>query len=214
MVGHHRFRLILVCAGAAVILGLASAASVAAIFFGTRFARAPQISACPTPSLAGSVVDVTVTDMGRMMGRGMMGFGADGSSAANNGYRWQREYPWPGMGMMRVFAVPSTVAAGTVSLRVHNNGALIHEVVVLPLGPAQYPGQRAIGGDGKIDEAGSLGEASRSCGADQGDGIDAGAEGWTTVNLPPGRYELACNIAGHYGAGMYAELDAVERGRQ
>ena len=29
------------------------------------------------------------------------------------------------------------------------------------------------------------------------------------MNLPPGRYELLCNIAGHYGAGMYAELDAI-----
>ena len=105
--------------------------------------------------------------------------------------------------------VPSTVAAGPVSLRVHNTGALTHEVMVLPLGTNEYPSQRAIGTDGKVDEAGSLGEASRSCGADAGDGVLAGATAWTTVNLPTGRYELLCNIAGHYGAGMYAELDAV-----
>ena len=54
-----------------------------------------------------------------------------------------------------------------------------------------------------------MGEASRSCGADAGEGILAGATARTTVNLPSGRYELLCNIAGHYGAGMYAELDAV-----
>jgi len=48
-----------------------------------------------------------------------------------------------------------------------------------------------------------------SCGADAGDGVLAGATAWTTINLPPGRYELLCNIAGHYGAGMYAELDAI-----
>ena len=30
-----------------------------------------------------------------------------------------------------------------------------------------------------------------------------------TVTLTPGRYELLCNIAGHYGAGMYTELDVV-----
>jgi uncharacterized cupredoxin-like copper-binding protein len=70
-----------------------------------------------------------------------------------------------------------------------------------------------IGPDGKVDEDGSLGEASRTCGPDKGDeqtdniGIAPGATSWTTLNLPPGRYEVICNIAGHYGAGMYAELD-------
>ena len=96
-----------------------------------------------------------------------------------------------------------------VSLRVHNTGALTHEVMVLPLNTNQYPGQRAIGTNNQVDETGSLAEASRSCGADAGDGVLAGATAWTTVNLPPGRYELLCNIAGHYGAGMYAELDAI-----
>jgi uncharacterized cupredoxin-like copper-binding protein len=141
----------------------------------------------------------------------MMGPAPYGLSAPNNGVSpWQNGLPWPGMGMMqRIFVVPSTVPAGSVSLRVHNSGALTHEVMVLPLNPNQYPGQRAIGTDNKIDETGSLGEASRSCGGDAGDGVLAGATAWTTINLPPGRYELLCNIAGHYGAGMYAELDAV-----
>jgi uncharacterized cupredoxin-like copper-binding protein len=167
------------------------------------------------------MADVTTTDMGGMMGPGMMGpgmmgpgmmgNGPFGRGSANNGYAWQNGYPWPGMGMMRISVVPPTVTAGTVSLRVHNSGALAHEVIVLPLGSGHYPGQRAIGTDGRVDESGSLGEASRSCGADDGDGILAGANSWTTINLPPGRYELLCNIAGHYGAGMYAELDAVTR---
>ncbi len=112
---------------------------------------------------------------------------------------------------MRLVAYPATVPAGTVSLRVHNTGALTHEVMVMPLGAGQYSGQRAIGIDGRVDESGSLGEASRTCGAEEGDGIGAGTNGWTTVDLPPGRYELLCNIAGHYGGGMYAELDAVFR---
>lgn len=42
-----------------------------------------------------------------------------------------------------------------------------------------------------------------------GPGIAAGATGWTTVNLKPGRYELLCNIAGHYGAGMFTQLTVV-----
>jgi uncharacterized cupredoxin-like copper-binding protein len=160
--------------------------------------------------LSGAVVDVTLTDMGGMMGPGgMMSSGSYGPDSTDDG--WQAGYRWPGMGMMHVSAVPSTVPAGTVSLRVHDSGALTHEVMLLPLGPGQYPGRRAIGVDGKVDESGSLGEASRNCGADDGDGIRAGASSWTTINLPPGRYELVCNVAGHYGAGMYAELDAVTR---
>jgi uncharacterized cupredoxin-like copper-binding protein len=210
-------RLILLISGAAIVLGIASAIGIEAAIGGPRnFPTQAWTSACPTPPLSGSVVDVTLTDMGGMMGRGMMGPGMMGNGpfgrgSANNGYAWQNGYPWPGMGMMRISVVPSTVPTGMVSVRVHNSGALTHEVMVLPLGPGQYPGQRAIGVDGKVDESGSLGEASRSCGADEGDGILAGANSWTTINLPPGRYELLCNIAGHYGAGMYAELDVVTR---
>ena len=221
----RRLRLILIITFAALVLGVASTVALAAAV-GPRISPRssflsdglPPPAACATPGLTGSVVDVTLTDMGGMMGPGMMGNGAYGTGmmgphgpgAPNNGVSpWQNGYPWPGMGMQRIFVVPSTVAAGPVSLRVHNTGALTHEVLVLPLGPNQYPGQRAIGTDGKVDEAGSVGEASRSCGADAGDGVLAGATAWTTVNVPPGRYELLCNIAGHYGAGMYAELDAV-----
>jgi len=212
MTVHHPVRLPLIIASAAVVLGLASTVGVAAVLDGTRNPLAPRLSACSTPSLAGFVVDVTLADMGGMMGPGMMGPGMMGNGPANNGYPWQDAYPWPRMGMMRLYGVPNTVPAGTMSLRVHNNGGLTHEVVVLPLGPGQRPGQRAIGVDGKVDETGSLGEASRTCAADQGEGIGAGANAWTTINLPPGRYELLCNIAGHYADGMYGELDTTERG--
>ena len=145
-------------------------------------------------------------------GPGMMGPGPFGPGAPNHGVSpWQNGSPWPGAGMMmqRIFVVPSSVPTGPVSLRVHNTGALTHEVMVLPLNANQYPGQRAIGTNNQVDETGNLADASRSCGANAGDSILAGAIAWTTVNLPPGRYELVCNIAGHYGAGMYAELDAI-----
>jgi Sulfocyanin (SoxE) domain len=214
-----RLRLILIVTFAALVLGVASTV-VLAVAVGPRISsRSPFLSdatlppaACATPALTGSVVDVTLTDMGGMMGPGMMGSGRYGPGAPNNGVSpWQNGSPWPGAGMMmqRIFVVPSSVPAGPVSLRVHNTGALTHEVMVLPLNPNQYPGQRAIGTNNQVDETGSLAEASRSCGADAGDGVLAGSTAWTTVNLPPGRYELLCNIAGHYGAGMYAELDAV-----
>ncbi len=109
-------------------------------------------------------------------------------------------------GMIGVLAAPDTVPAGTVSFRVRNVGALTHQLVVLPLPFGQVAGPRTFGGDGRVEEAGSSGEASRSCGAGGGDGITSGATGWVTLRLSPGRYELVCNLPGHYQAGMYTTL--------
>jgi uncharacterized cupredoxin-like copper-binding protein len=167
----------------------------------------PAAALCPVPALPGSVVHVNLTDMGAMMGpwgRGMMG------RAGMMGPRVM-----PGMGMMRILVYPTPIPAGQVSLRVINSGALSHELVVLPLAPGQLAGQRLSGADGRVDESGSLGEVSRTCGPDKGDeqspdyGIVPQGSGWTTLSLTPGRYELICNIAGHYVAGMSAELDVT-----
>jgi len=225
--GSHRLRLILIIAFTAVVLGVGSTAVLAA--GGPRSLRGPIQSAwppsCATPTLTGAVVDVTLTDMGAMMGPGMMGSDGNGPygpammgpgwngpnqpAAQPNGYGSQNGYPGPGMDMMRIFVNPATVPAGPVSLRARNTGMMIHEVMVLPLGTGRSPGQLAIGANGQVDESASLAEASRSCGPDHGDGILPATTGWTTVTLPPGRYELLCNIAGHYWAGMYTELDVV-----
>jgi hypothetical protein len=96
------------------------------------------------------------------------------------------------MGMQRIFVSPSSVPAGQVSFLALNTGLLNHELVVVPLAQGQFPGQRAVGPDGKVDKGGSMGEASRTCGADKGDeqsnnpGIASGTTGWTTITLPPG----------------------------
>jgi uncharacterized cupredoxin-like copper-binding protein len=116
---------------------------------------------------------------------------------------------WYAMGMMRLVAHPKTVPAGKVTLRVFNTGSLSHEVIVLPLPRGRFAGERAIGPNGRVSERGSLAEASRTCGAGEGDGIAPRTTGWTTLRLQPGRYELVCNNPGHYGAGMYAELDVT-----
>ena len=63
-----------------------------------------------------------------------------------------------------------------------------------------------MGTNGKIDETLHLGEASRSCGADVGDGIAPGSTGWTMVTLKAGRYELVCDQPWHYAAGMFDVL--------
>lgn len=232
----HRFWTVLAIAIAALVLGLGTTATLHAAGLFARhgpYAAAPGVvgpgmmgpagrqgpypagpASCPAPALPGSVVDVTTTDMGAMMGPGMMGQWGPGmmGPGANGTYLAAGPgggYSWPGMGMMRLLVNPSTVPAGQVSLRVTNTGAMTHEVVVLPLVQGQPVGRRVSGPDGKIDESGSLGGAARTCGAGDGEGIAAGATSWTSLTLTPGRYELVCNIAGHYWAGTYAELDVT-----
>ena len=46
------------------------------------------------------------------------------------------------------------------------------------------------------------GASANTCGAGAGDGIEPGAMSWVTLHLAPGRYELVCNLPGHYEAGM------------
>ncbi len=111
-----------------------------------------------------------------------------------------------GGGMMRLTASPSSVAAGPVSFVATNAGSVDHEFLILPLSKNQIVGTRSIQSDGTVDETGSLGEASNTCAAGTGDGIAPGTSSWVTVTLRPGRYELVCNLPGHYAAGMYTQL--------
>lgn len=232
--GSHRLRMVFVITVASLILGLGATAILYGGWYLARSAPPQNTGAhpagpaygpgvwgpaamtgpwrqypasttlCAAPTLPGSVVDVNLTDIGSMMGPWGRTMGS------MMGPRMV-----PGMGMMRIFVSPATVAAGPVSFRVLNTGALVHELVVLPLPVEQFAGRRLSGPDGKVDETGSLGEASHSCAADRGDeqapdyGIAPGTVGWTTITLAPGRYELICNIAGHYVSGMYAELDVT-----
>ena len=112
-------------------------------------------------------------------------------------------------GMMRVTASPATVAHRVVSLHVADTGYLTHELVVLPLAYGQQPGARVPGVDGKVAEAGSVAEASATCAAGTDDDIADGSTDWVTITLTPGRYELLCNLPGHYTGGMYTELDVT-----
>lgn len=109
-------------------------------------------------------------------------------------------------GHMMLRALPARVPAGKISFVVANMGWRTHEMVVLPLAPGQQTGQQEPGANGRIDEAGSLGEASTSCAAGEGDGIRSGSAGWVTLDLPAGRYELMCNLRHHYANGMHQLL--------
>ena len=192
---------LLAAAAAVVLLAAGSTVTVAAAagaFDAHRHSLAGGPS-CAASQLFGTTVSVRLVDMRSMMTRGMMG-GPDGMMGQGDWRSFQR-------GMMRLLASPTSVPAGTVSLTVTNSGYLTHELVVLPLSAGQQPGTRAISAAGTVDEAGSRGEASATCAAGEGDGIAAGSTGWVTVNLPAGRYELVCNLPGHYASGMYSELD-------
>ena len=171
-----------VAVAAVALAGLSTFGLAAATGAFRSHRRAPN-GACTAPPLTGTVVDVRLMNMGgSMMGGTMMG------------------------GTMRVVADRASVPAGTVSLRVANVGSLVHELVVLPLDAGGRVGEQPAGADGRIAETGSVGEASRSCGAGSGDGIAPGALGWVTLQLPAGDYELVCNLPGHYAAGMYTAL--------
>ncbi|WP_370329539.1 hypothetical protein [Mycolicibacterium hippocampi] len=210
----RRLRLSLLIGLAALVLGVASTFALAAVGPGTRSAGpgapigpypyTPQ--SCEIPALSGTVVSVTLTDMhGSMMGpRTMHGQSMRGTGPG--GPYDQGATTWPGMRMMSIVIEPTTVPAGEVSFRVLNAGAWIHELTVLPLGQDKSIGQRRIEPNNQVDESAGLGHVEASCGADEGDGLVPGAVGWTTITLEPGRYELICNIAGHYWAGMYTEL--------
>jgi len=99
--------------------------------------------------------------------------------------------------------------AEQVSFVVSNMGWRTHELVILPLADGAQAGTRVPRPDGKVDETGSLGEASNPCGAGAGDGITSGSVGWVTVTLPAGHYELLCNEPNHYADGMWQEFDVT-----
>lgn len=189
-------RLILIIAGATVVMCLVTTMAIAAYAGRGPHGSPLSTSSCAAPELTGTVVDVTLTDMGGMMASRMAGNGPMGRGMM-------------GAGMMQIVINPAIVPAGPVSFRVRNAGTLVHEMAVLALGAGESPGQLAIGADGEVDETSALGHAAQTCGPNDGDGILPGSLGWTTVTLKPGRYELLCNMAGHYGFGMYAELTVV-----
>ncbi len=177
-----RRRVVVLGAVATLVLAAGSLALVG-IASGPSGSLGGSSIGCAAPALKGAVVRVTLSNMGRMTGNGMMGTGA-----------------------MSLRADRATVPSGKVSFLATNFGSVTHELIVLPLDGAGLAGSRPLGGDSRVDESRSLGEASASCAAGEGDGILPGASGWVTLSLRPGRYELLCNLPGHYAAGMYSQL--------
>ena len=190
---------------AVVVLVLATAAAAVAVTRSFFHATSAQTGpTCSAPSLPGSTLDVTLADMGGMMA-GRMPTWTNGGLMPGSGSGMMGGGVSPYRRVMSVMVSPTSAVAGEVSFRVWNAGTIVHELVVMPM-VADGAGSRAVGSDGKVSESGSLGEASQSCGQGAGEGIEPGAVGWVTLHLTPGRYELICNIAGHYAMGMFTEL--------
>lgn len=151
-------------------------------------------SSCPTPRLPGRVVNVDLTNRGGPMMGNSPGMMSGGGNREMFG------------GAMRLSIDQALVGRGTVSFLATNGGSISHELVILPLADSQVVGTRPVSREGQVDEERNLGEASSNCGAGAGEGIAPGASSWVTLKLSPGRYEVVCNLPGHYSAGMYSEL--------
>jgi uncharacterized cupredoxin-like copper-binding protein len=98
----------------------------------------------------------------------------------------------------RIIVSPARVHAGAVRLVVNNEGPDTHELLIVRSSGQGLP----LRSDGlTIDE-----EAVEKSTVEVMEGRDAGDTEHLLVHLKPGRYELFCNMAGHYLGGMRAEL--------
>ena len=115
-----------------------------------------------------------------------------------------------GGSMNRLMPRTVRVPAGAITIDLVNRGTRAHELLVFPLPSSERAGMRDVGIDDRVSEAGSLGEVSPVC-VQPGDvdGIAPGNTGRVTLRLRPGRYEVVCNLPGHYRTGMWAELDVL-----
>jgi uncharacterized cupredoxin-like copper-binding protein len=93
---------------------------------------------------------------------------------------------------------PRSIAAGDVVLRVRNAGPETHELILVRSNGRPLP-LRAD--DLTVDEDAIK---SRTVGV-LDDDHPGGVRHWK-VHLAPGRYQLVCNMSGHYLGGMRAEV--------
>jgi uncharacterized cupredoxin-like copper-binding protein len=99
----------------------------------------------------------------------------------------------------------NTVPAGTTRFVIDNVGTMHHEMAIYKtdLPPDQLP----LTDEGTVDEekAGLVAEAvyTRPLRGDEDHRIRDGRGVDYTVDLPPGKYVLLCNLTGHYQAGQF-----------
>lgn len=109
-------------------------------------------------------------------------------------------------GAVREWAVDTTADrayAGDVTFAVTNFGTMTHEFLVVKTD--LEPGKIPLNSESRFDE-----EADGLEVIDEISEFDVKTTGLLTVKLDPGKYQLLCNIAGHYKAGMYKPFEVVE----
>ena len=97
-----------------------------------------------------------------------------------------------------IAAIPSRVASGDVVMSVLNRGPVQHEFIVVRKHDAALPFRAD---DVTLDEE-ALETATVGV-------LEPGAPGSVRrlrLHLAPGRYEMFCNMSGHYLGGMHADL--------
>ncbi|MFL5798910.1 MAG: hypothetical protein ACJ77A_13375 [Actinomycetota bacterium] len=94
-------------------------------------------------------------------------------------------------------SAPAHVAPGDLAFSVRNQGPVDHEFIVL-----RSVGALPLRTDGiTVDE-----EALEPVTAGALEPGEPGTVRVLHIHLAPGRYELVCNMYGHYMAGMHTEL--------
>jgi uncharacterized cupredoxin-like copper-binding protein len=96
----------------------------------------------------------------------------------------------------RIQVSPRQVRAGEIRLVVENDGPVTHELLVARRRTSHLP----LRNDGLTVDEDAIPTAGEVEGALPG-GVHT-----LRLHLSPGRYQLFCNMAGHYLAGMRAEL--------
>ena len=92
---------------------------------------------------------------------------------------------------LSLVATPAQIPAGPTTFVVSNDGASLHEMVVVPA-PNGVAG--ITNPDGTANEDGALGEVAD---------VEPGDGGELTIDMPAGKYVLLCAIPGHFQGGMY-----------
>ena len=94
-------------------------------------------------------------------------------------------------------SAPRRVSAGNFEVSVHNKGPDDHEFIVVRLRGKGLPLRR----DGLTVDEDAIEKATAGALEPAEPGVHE-----LSVRLRPGRYELLCNMSGHYAGGMHTKL--------
>jgi uncharacterized cupredoxin-like copper-binding protein len=94
-------------------------------------------------------------------------------------------------------SAPKRVSSGNVLLQLRNKGPDSHELIIV-----RTQGELPLRSDGiTVDEEELTAATVRTV-----EPTEVGTVRQVRLHLAPGRYELFCNMAGHYMGGMHSRL--------